>query len=166
MDHTSGGGGCAWWTAELCVPEVVLLDGVAVVVVVDVSEEDMFVFSTMLVSPFRIPLRSEAVGVDIRSSVLRMTEAATIYDWLVCWIVLDGSFVLVGTAFFAFFLLFLLASARAAVASIKAGLVTCITGPELTHMSISSRIGIGTVPSNSSTHALIAAVAWEVTSDG
>ena len=91
-----------------------VLDGV---VVMDASVENIFVCSIIFVSVFKIPLRSEAVGVDIRSSVLLIVEAATIYDWLVCWIVLGGSFVFNGLVIFPFVSLFLFAAA--AVASIK-----------------------------------------------
>ena len=80
MDHTSAGAGGIWWWSGVFVVE---LDDTVVVAVI-VSEEDIFVCSMMLVSPLRIPFRSEAVGVDILSSFLQMIEAATMYDWLVC----------------------------------------------------------------------------------
>ena len=164
MDPTSAGGGGFWWWSA--VVDVTPLPGVAAGA--GAPEEEMLVYSVTLVSPFRIPFRSDAVGVDIRSSVLLITWDATMYDWLVCCIVRGGIFVSerTCTVFFPFFHLFLPAAARAAVASIKAGLVTCITGPAPMHRSISSRMGTGTVPSNSSIQALIAAVAWEIASDG
>lgn len=145
IDHTSAGDEvvCLWFT--VWVLEVEVLDGV---IVMDASVDNIFVCSIIFVSVFKIPLRSEAVGVDIRSSVLLIVEAATIYDWLVCWIVLGGSFVFGGLMIFPFVFLFLFAAAT--VASIKAGLVTHITGPGLIHTSISAKMGIGIVPSTSS----------------
>lgn len=79
MDPTSAGGGGFWWWSA--VVDVTPLPGVAAGA--GAPEEEMLVYSVTLVSPFRIPFRSDAVGVDIRSSVLLITWDATMYDWLV-----------------------------------------------------------------------------------